>query len=325
MLENRKVSIILCFYNEEKYLAKAIDSVLSQNYSNFELILVNDGSTDRSGEIAQGYDDDRIIYQTYEGNRHLAYARNRGLELATGEYIGFFDADDIMVPGKIERQVKYLDEHEDIIVVSGGYVYMDSEGHTDNRIVEPECYSDEQIKAYMLFGNCIAVGAALFRREIIETYGIRLDEKNKASEDYRFWIDMLPYGKFANINGALYQYRVNHGSKANLIVKANTEVYDEEVKEILRDLWRKRGFSLEEEDINFIYHYLFEGKRMLNLFVAVQGINLYRKIKCQSQQSKQQNRDLILKYYIRCWMRNYHIYWLIKRFINIIGREHERI
>ena len=320
MIEDKKVSIILCFYNEEKYLAQAIDSVLAQTYHNFELIIINDGSTDGSDAIIKQYSDERIIYRINDENRRLAYSRNRGLELATGDYIGFFDGDDIMIPDKIARQVKYLDEHEDTIVVSGGYVYMDSEGYTDDKIVEPECLSDEQIRAYMLFGNCIAVGAALFRRKIIDNYKIRLDEKNKASEDYRFWVDVLPYGKFANINGVFYQYRINHGSKANLIVKSNVEVYDEEVKQILRDSWAARGFSIGEKDIEFIYYHLFEGRRTLNPRSVIQGMNIYRKIKGQSKQNKQKDKDLILKYYKRCWLRNYHIYWLLKRFTNIIGK-----
>lgn len=321
MEEKKKVSIILCFYNEEKYLAKAIDSVLSQNYPNFELILVNDGSTDRSGEIAQSYNDGRIIYHEYEGNKRLAYARNRGLNLASGEYLGFFDADDIMAPDKIARQAEYLDEHEEVIVVSGGLVYMDSEGNTADKITEPEYLSDSQIRAYMLFGNCIAVGAALFRRKIIETYGIRMDEKNRASEDYRFWTDMLPYGKFANINGAFYQYRVNHGSKANLIVKSDTGAYDEEVKKVLRDAWAASGFILEEKDIEFIYHYLFKGKRVCAPRMVVQGIAAYQKIKGQAAERKLHNRKLILKYYKRCWIHNYHTYWFLKRLTDIIGKK----
>ena len=79
MLEDKKVSIILCFYNEEKYLAKAIDSVLAQTYSNFELIIINDGSSDSSDEIVKGYQDDRIRYTVNKENKRLAYCRNRGL------------------------------------------------------------------------------------------------------------------------------------------------------------------------------------------------------------------------------------------------------
>lgn len=321
MRENKKVSIILCFYNEERYLAKAIDSVLEQTYSNFELILVNDGSTDKSDQIVKKYHDSRIVYKSYEGNKRLAYARNRGLELATGDYIGFFDADDIMMPYKIERQVKYLEEHSEIIAVSGGYIYMDAEGNSNNKIIEPEYLSDSQIRAYMLFGNCIAVGAALFRREIIDKHGIMLDEKNKASEDYQLWIDMLPYGKFANIKGAFYKYRVNHGSKADSIVKSDTSAYDTEVKKVLKHAWESQGFSVDGNDIQFIYKYIFQKRRVLMINDFVQGIRTYRKIKCQQSILNHCERELVLKYYKKCWLHNYHIYWFCKKLINSSGEK----
>ena len=85
MIEDKKVSIILCFYNEEKYLAQAIDSVLAQTYHNFELIIINDGSTDGSDAIIKQYSDERLIYRINDEHRRLAYSRNRGLELATGD------------------------------------------------------------------------------------------------------------------------------------------------------------------------------------------------------------------------------------------------
>ena len=237
MLEDKKVSIILCFYNEEKYLAKAIDSVLAQTYSNFELIIINDGSSDSSDEIVKGYQDDRIRYTVNKENKRLAYCRNRGLELATGDYVGFFDGDDIMMPEKMECQVRYLKEHEDIMLVSGGYAYMDGNGNVDKNTVIPKYRSSDQIKAFMLFGNCIAAGAALFRREIIDRYPVRFDETNKASEDYRFWIDMLPYGKVANVEESFFHYRINHGSKSSVIVKKDESAYDRELRKVLEYAW----------------------------------------------------------------------------------------
>lgn len=312
MVQDKKVSIILCFYNEEKYLSKAIDSVLAQTYSNFELIIVNDGSTDRSDEIVKSYHDERIVYKAYEGNKRLAYARNRGLELATGDYVGFFDADDIMMPDKMERQVCYLNENPDIILVSGGYVFMDSEGKCDDDVTDPKYLSDDQIRAYMLVGNCIAVGAALFRREIISRYVIRLDEKNRVSEDYRLWIEMLPHGKFANMQGAFYKYRVNHGSKAALIVKRDESAYKTEIENVLKVAWKKQGFSLAEKDIEFIAEYVFLKRKISNVQALVQGIRTYKKIKDQLKADEKKNR-LIIKYYKEKWFAGYRLYCIYKK------------
>lgn len=319
MVEDKKVSIILCFYNEEKYLEKAINSVLAQTYSNFELIIVNDGSTDGSDKIVKSYHDDRIVYESYEGNRRLAYARNRGLELATGDYIGFFDGDDVMVPDKMEKQVKYLKEHNDIILVSGGYAYMDAEGKVDEKVIMPKYQSNEQIKAFILFRNCIAVGAALFRREVIDKHHIHFDETNKASEDYRFWVDMLPYGNFANVEECFFCYRINHGSKASMIVKQDKQDYDIEVKNILEHAWSMRRFSLGQKELSFIYYFLNKNTRIWKLSDIMIGICLYGKIKKQIGRMKLDEGKLILQYYKKQWLRTYKTYWLISKVIGIEG------
>ena len=318
MLEDKKVSIILCFYNEEKYLAKAIDSVLAQTYSNFELIIINDGSSDSSDEIVKSYQDDRIRYTVNKENKRLAYCRNRGLELATGDYIGFFDGDDIMMPEKMECQVRYLKEHEDIMLVSGGYAYMDGNGNVDKNAVMPKCRSNDQIKAFMLFGNCIAcAGAALFRREIIDRYHIRFDETNKASEDYRFWIDMLPYGKVANVEEVFFHYRINHGSKSSVIVRKDESAYDRELRKVLEYAWTMRGFVLQEKELMFIYDFLHKNVRVWKPGDIINGIVSYKKIKAQLTRLKLSEEKYILEYYKRQWMRTYKIYWLINKFIKL--------
>lgn len=313
MIEDKKVSIIMCFYNEEKYLSKAIDSVLMQSYSNFELILVNDGSTDQSDEIVKTYQDERIVYISYKGNKHQAYARNRGLEKATGEYIGFFDGDDIMMPDKIEKQVKYFEEHEDILLVSGAYVCMDEKGKKDERVIWPKYQSDEQIRAFMLYANCVAfAGAALFRRSIIDQYHVCFDETNRTSEDYCFFIDMLPWGKFVNINECFFCYRINYGSKSSTVVKEDKDAYDEEIRKVLEHAWSMRGFVLEEEDIFFIHEFLYKHISVWKPKDILKGICTYRKIKQQLYRLNLVEGKLILKYYKQQWLNTYYSYRVLK-------------
>ena len=320
MLEDKKVSIILCFYNEEKYLAKAIDSVLAQTYSNFELIIINDGSSDKSEEIVKSYQDDRIKYVVNKENKRQAYCRNRGLKLATGDYIGFFDGDDIMMPDKMEWQVKYLKEHEDIMLVSGGYAYMDGNGNVDENAVMLQYRSDDQIKAFMLFGNCIAfAGAALFRREIIDKYHVCFDETNKASEDYRFWIDMLPYVKVANVDEIFFYYRINHGSKSSIIVKRDESAYNRELRKVMEHAWIMRGFALGEKEFAFIFDFLFKNVKIWKPFDIMNGIRTYRKIKKQLKDLKLSEGKYILKYFRLQWMRTYNMYWMLNRFIKLEG------
>lgn len=321
MAENKKVSIITCFYNEEKYLTKAIDSVLAQTYSNFELILVNDGSTDRSDEIVKSYHDNRIIYISYEGNKHQSYARNRGIEAATGDYIGFFDGDDVMIPTKIEKQVKYLDENPDVILVSGGYAYMDREGNVSDEIVVPQYLRDEEIKAQMLFRNCIAfAGAALLRKEIIDCYQIRFDETIRiTAEDYCFFISILPYGKCINVEDCFFYYRVNHGSKSSIAARNDKTGWDADEMKVLERAWEMRGFSLERKEISFIYTVLDRGIKVWKPKDILNGIGTYRKIKGQLGKLKLNEGKLILQYYKQQWFRTFHIYWFIKKMLGMAG------
>ena len=320
MLEDKKVSIILCFYNEEKYLAKAIDSVLAQTYSDFELIIINDGSSDKSEEIVKSYQDDRIKYVVNKENKRQAYCRNRGLELATGDYIGFFDGDDIMMPEKMEYQVNYLREHDDIMLLSGGYAYMDGNGNVDANVVIPKYRCNDQIKAFMLFGNCIAfAGAALFRREIIDKYHVCFDETNKASEDYRFWIDMLPYVKVTNVDEIFFYFRINHGSKSSIIVKRDESAYNRELRKVMEHAWIMRGFALGEKEFAFIFDFLFKNVKIWKPFDIMNGIRTYRKIKKQLKDLKLSEGKYILKYFRLQWMRTYNMYWMLNRFIKLEG------
>ena len=320
MKEDRKVSIILCFYNEEKYLSIAIDSVLDQTYSNFELIIVNDGSTDKSEQIVRQYKDERIKYISYTPNQHLAYARNRGLDAATGEFVGFFDADDIMRSDKIEKEICYFEQNPDTFLISGGYCLMDADGN-DIKDVYPEQEQDSEIRAHMLFGNCIAcAGAALFRRSVVENFHLRLDNDNHASEDYSFWIDALPYGRFANLHEIFFNYRVNYDSKASVIVKNDESAYDREIKGILSKAWKSRGFLLDEKDVGFIHYYLYKRNRISGIYAIFQGEITYRKIKKQIRELGLLEGSNILKYYRLKWKETYKLHWIIKSLIEKVRK-----
>lgn len=320
MSEDKKISIILSFYNEERYLKKAIDSVLAQTYHNFELIIINDGSDDGSESIVNSYSDERIIYEKNSENRRLAYSRNRGLELATGDYIGFFDADDIMMPDKMEKQIRYFKEHRDVTLISGGYKYMDADGNVEDAVIVPEYRNNEQIRAYMLYRNCIAcAGATLFHRSIIEKYNIRFDETNMASEDYRFWIDMLPYANAVNLEDCFFCYRVNHGSKSAAIVNEDKSAYDREIRKLLEHAWAQRGFLLEESDVSFMYDFFYRQKRIWKLPDICRGISIYKRIKEQIRVLQLREGELILRYYKKQWARGYQVYWLIKGIAGVAG------
>lgn len=141
--EQPLISVILCFYNEERFIKEAIDSVLSQDHTNWELLLVDDGSSDRSVAIAKEYESDfpeRIFYLHHPGyvNKGLSASRNAGIRQARGEYVAFLDADDVWLPGKLKDQLQIFKSHPSVTVVLEASNYWKSwMNFTDSDVVIP--------------------------------------------------------------------------------------------------------------------------------------------------------------------------------------------
>jgi len=137
------VSVILCFYNEEKFLPEAVKSVMDQDYDNWELILVDDGSSDGSTNIAKGFADeysDRILYLEHpsHGNRGLSASRNLGIKKVLGDLVAFIDADDVWLPDKLSAQIKIFNRHRDVTVVMEASEYWRSwSGTGEHDIIIP--------------------------------------------------------------------------------------------------------------------------------------------------------------------------------------------
>lgn len=136
------VTIGIPAYNAERFIALAIKSVLAQTYSDFELIITDDGSTDRTVEIARSFDDPRISVLADGENHGISYRLNQQIGLAKGKYFARMDADDLMMPDRIEKQVKYLESRPDVSVISGQAVIIDD----SNRIIGIRADSDKSHK-----------------------------------------------------------------------------------------------------------------------------------------------------------------------------------
>ena len=124
------VSVVMPVYNGSKYLKEAIDSILNQTFTNFELIIINDGSTDNSEDIIFSYQDRRIYYLKNEHNKGICITLNRGLDNARGKYIARMDCDDISMPQRLAKQVNYLERHRDVGAL-GTDIITFGKGHTD--------------------------------------------------------------------------------------------------------------------------------------------------------------------------------------------------
>lgn len=247
MLLSMKVSVILPVYNAESTLRYAIDSILNQSFGEFELILINDGSTDNSESIINTYRDRRIIYLKNSGNRGLIYTLNRAIDISKGDYIARMDADDICMLDRFQKQVDYLDEHLDCLVCGGQIKYFGIK----NRRTMPIMYyeSSSACKNFLVMYPCFAHPAIMMRADFIRNNGIRYNDLYKGVEDYKLWIDLSVSGDFYNLPDVILYYRI---SDSQITSKYN-RIQDENAKKCRREYISKRYSISLPSELNLKY------------------------------------------------------------------------
>lgn len=204
-----KVSIVMSVYNGEKYLRQAIDSILNQTFTDFEFIIVDDGSTDKTAERLRSYDDDRIVLIDNGGNIGLTKSLNKGMKIAKGKYIARMDADDVCLPERLAKQVQFLDEHPDIGVLGTGFETIDDVGTRGVKVQ----FSTEPglIRWQMFFCCCVAHPSVMVRRTVYERLG-GYNPKVHQSQDYELWLRAVRETKIANLQDVLLQLRKHSGN-----------------------------------------------------------------------------------------------------------------
>ncbi|MEO8066920.1 MAG: glycosyltransferase family 2 protein [Flavobacteriales bacterium] len=207
-----KVSVIMPVYNKAPFVKEAIDSVLNGSFQDFEIVCVDDRSTDNSVQVIQGINDPRVRLMLLQTNLGPAGAANRCMDEARGEYLVRLDADDLAVPDRLAKQVAYMDAHTDI-VASGGHLQLF--GARDRLWKFPLQHDD--CMANLLFGVPVSQGASIMRRSVIEELGLRYDPAwPRVGEDWLFWLRLSRIGRFGNLDEAMTLYRrgeqnISHG------------------------------------------------------------------------------------------------------------------
>jgi len=202
------VSVIIPSYNSGRYLAEAIQSVLDQTYHDFEVIIVDDGSTDNTGEVTRQFDDSRVRYIRQE-NKGLSAARNTGVNAASGEYIAFLDADDAYLPDKLGSQIKFLENQPSVDVIMDGWVVVNAEGDQLDTVRPWETHPTKPDITYWLFSYPYAAQAMMIRRNDILQIG-GFDESLTATEDGDLFIRLATDGFCISWSGmATWKYRVH--------------------------------------------------------------------------------------------------------------------
>lgn len=211
MQKGPKVSVVMSVYNGERYLIEAVQSILCQTFPDFEFIIINDGSTDRTPQILSEFDDPRVKVVS-QLNRGLTVSLNNGIRLARGEYIARMDADDVSEPQRLEQEVKLLDRHPDVALVACWYKVIDEYGEVLASRKLP--VDSKQLAMLLKDENPICHGSVLIRKKVLEDVGL-YNESLRYAQDYELWLRMLHKSyKFGAVPEFLYRYRLSPDSLA---------------------------------------------------------------------------------------------------------------
>lgn len=192
------VTVLLPVFNGAIYLDQAIQSILTQTYSNFEFIIINDGSTDKTKNVLHHYSDTRIKVITNQTNQGIVTSLNQGIKAATGKYIARMDADDLSDSKRLTKQVEFLENNRDYVLVGSFTQVIDEDGTALYTIEQPS--RNAAIKRNLQNNSCIAHGSVMMRKKVVDKIeGYSLDKKVLHAEDYDLFIRMAGLGKIANI------------------------------------------------------------------------------------------------------------------------------
>lgn len=205
------VCVLMPVYNAERYLAEAVESILAQNFGDFEFLIVDDGSTDRSLDILRRYaHEDRRIRLISRPNTGHVTALNEMLDLASAEFLARMDADDISLPGRLAHQVAFLKTHKEVVVLGCGYDLVDGKGRFLYRRIPPS--GDGELQEMAMAGQTpLCHSSAVMRRDVVLQAG-GYDEQMFPAEDLDLWLRLGEVGELANLPKAFVQYRQHSAS-----------------------------------------------------------------------------------------------------------------
>lgn len=195
-------------YNSEDYLVETIESVLSQTFTDFEFLIMNDASTDKSLEIIKNYHDSRIRLINREKNIGLQKNLFEGMNIAKGEYVARMDSDDICLPERFFEQVKFMDSHPEIGMCGSWYKTF---GAGTSFVNKPPTDPDD-LKANMLFYTSIAHPTVMMRKAFFQKFNLNYNQELRYCEDYELWSRCIQYFPIANIPKTLLLYRIRPDS-----------------------------------------------------------------------------------------------------------------
>ncbi|MDR1243868.1 MAG: glycosyltransferase family 2 protein [Endomicrobium sp.] len=267
-----KISVVMPTYNAEEHLSKAIDSILAQTFDDFEFLIVNDNSKDKTREIIKSYNDERI--RLIDGQcKGLAAALNQGIQEAKGEYIARMDADDISLPTRFAKQVTYMDEHKDITVLGTCQQHCYEDGKDGYR--HTPFAKNEELMIAMIFEPSVCHSTVMLRKcDIIENKFFYLE--GSPCEDGELWMRIIKTHKFATIQQVLGKYLLSETSitekKKDLLSKYEVTLRQKYLKDMF-------GYILKDEDKYLLNMWKFPFENMSSKQIYLSILRLKKVLK----------------------------------------------
>jgi glycosyltransferase involved in cell wall biosynthesis len=238
-----RVSVLMPLYNDERFVAAAIESVLGQTFSDFELVIVDDASTDRSRDLAASYSDPRIRLIDNDRNLGLTRSLNRGLSLIRSEYVARLDADDVAFPARLVKQVAWLDAHPEVAVLGVQAVPIDVRGRRIRRVPLWNAHwrrptGGRWMDWYRIFDTPFVHSGVMFRRAIVEELG-GYDERHPLEQDAELWMRLGRSCQLANLDEPLVAFRFHRSSMTGDPSRPERKGYAERRTAIVRALMQE--------------------------------------------------------------------------------------
>lgn len=288
------ISVILPVYNAEEFVSESIDSILNQEYSNFELIIINDCSTDLSEEKIKKFEDNRIVYLKNSSNLGLIKTLNKAIDSCRGEFIARMDADDISNADRLSKQVAFLTRNEDYVLVGSSYKIFGAK----SRVIRLPL-TDTDCRTSLLTCSPFCHPATMFRAEVVKINTLKYCESYPHAEDYNFFQQLSKFGKVGNLSDILLNYRFHDNQVSNVYaskqiesrLKSSLFYSNLSMHNFVSDIYYKNKNNLSKDSL-FI-------KGLIEL-IAFCDLKVSKKLLIQILLSS--NLSLVLKYF----------YWRIK-------------
>lgn len=231
------VTVLMPVYNAARYLREALESVLSQTYRDFELLVIDDASTDASADLVGSFHDPRIRLLRNDSNLGVARTLNRGAQLARGRYLARMDADDVCLPERLKRQVEYLELHPEVEVLGTRVELIGADGgEIGVWQADREAVTAEEIRSRLPQGNCLAHPSVMMRRELLLCHPYH--EKVPYAQDYELWLRLAAHGcRIEKLDQVLLRHRVHQGSVTFKSNRSGSDLKNVRIKSVCLGHW----------------------------------------------------------------------------------------